>query len=212
MPTPLRIIVADDHALFRQGLRSMLTNLHPDVAVVSEVDRVSEVVPALDRTPCDVLLLDLQMERNALADIEGLARRVPVVVVTASQQSAEALAAIRAGARAVVFKRFAVETLMEALRTVKEGHVWLPPALQSEITAQMSEPDTQALTSREREIVRLVALGFHNTEIAQRLSISEVTVKTHINNVFHKLDARDRVGLTLYAIRLGLIGVNEKAR
>ena len=76
----------------------------------------------------------------------------------------------------------------------------------------MSEPDTQALTSREREIVRLVALGFHNTEIAQRLSISEVTVKTHLNNVFHKLDARDRVGLTLYAIRLGLIGVNEKAR
>jgi len=97
MPTPLRLIVADDHALFRQGLRSMLTNLHPDVSVVGEVDRVSEVVPALDRTPCDVLLLDLQMERNALADIEGFARRVRVVVVTASQQAAEALAAIALG-------------------------------------------------------------------------------------------------------------------
>ncbi len=73
-------------------------------------------------------------------------------------------------------------------------------------------PGADRLTSREREIVRLVALGLHNTEIAQRLSISEVTVKTHINNVFHKLDARDRVGLTLYAIRLGLIGVDEKGR
>ena len=212
MMASLRIIIADDHMLFRQGLKSMLTNLHPEVSVVAEVDRVSDVVPALARSPCDVLLLDLQMDRNALADVGSFARRVRVVVLTASQDSGETLAAIRAGARAVVFKRFAVETLMEALRTVKEGHVWLPPALQSEITAQMSEPDTQALTSREREIVRLVALGFHNTEIAQRLSISEVTVKTHLNNVFHKLDARDRVGLTLYAIRLGLIGVNEKAR
>ena len=208
----LRVIIADDHALFRQGLRSMFTNLHPDVSVVAEVDRVSEVASALAKTPCDILMLDLQMDRNALADVGSFARRVRVVVVTASQDSGEALAAIRAGARAVVFKRFAVETLMEAVRAVKEGHVWLPPALQSEITAQMSEPDTKALTSREREIVRLVALGFHNTEIAQRLSIGEVTVKTHINNVFHKLEARDRVALTLYAIRLGLIGVNEKAR
>jgi DNA-binding NarL/FixJ family response regulator len=211
MQASLRIIIADDHLLFRQGLKSMLTNLHPEVSVVAEVDRVSDVIPALARTPCDVLLLDLQMDRNALADVGSFTRRVRVVVVTASQDSGEALAAIRGGARAVVFKRFAVETLMEALRTVKEGHVWLPPALQSEIAAQMSEPDTKALTSREREIVRLVALGFHNTEIAQRLSIGEVTVKTHINNVFHKLDARDRVGLTLYAIRVGLIGVNEKA-
>jgi len=210
MPTPLRLIVADDHALFRQGLRSMLTNLHPDVSVVGEVDRVSEVVPALDRTPCDVLLLDLQMERNALADIEGFARRVRVVVVTASQQAAEALAAIRAGARAVVCKRFAVETLMDALRAVTAGDVWLPPSLQRELTAPMSEPATKALTPREREIVRLVALGFHNPEIAKQLSIGEVTVKTHINNVFHKLKIRDRVGLTLYALRLGLIGIHEK--
>jgi two-component system, NarL family, response regulator len=210
MSTPLRLIVADDHALFRQGLRSMLTHLQPDVAVVAEVERVSELVPALDKTPCDVLLLDLQMERNALADIESLARRVAVIVVTASQQSAEALAAIRAGARAVVFKRFAVETLMDALRAVTAGDVWLPPALQRELAAPLSGPATKALTSREREIVRLVALGFHNPEIAKQLSIGEVTVKTHINNVFHKLKIRDRVGLTLYALRLGLIGLHDK--
>jgi two-component system, NarL family, response regulator len=210
MSTPLRLIVADDHALFRQGLRSMLANLQPDVAVVAEVERVSELVPALDKTPCDVLLLDLQMERNALADIESLARRVAVIVVTASQQSAEALAAIRAGARAVVFKRFAVETLMDALRAVTAGDVWLPPALQRELAAPLSGPATKTLTRREREIVRLVALGFHNPEIAKQLSIGEVTVKTHINNVFHKLKLRDRVGLTLYALRLGLIGLHDK--
>ncbi len=211
MATPLRVIIADDHVLFRQGLKSMLVNLHPHVSVVAEVDRVSEIAPALARTACDVLLLDLQMDRNALAEIGTFARQVRVVVVTASQQSVEALAALRAGARAVVLKRFAVETLMEALRAVTQGHVWLPPILQAELAAQLSEPDPRTLTAREREIVRLIALGFHNTEIANRLSIGEVTVKTHINNVFHKLDVRDRVGLTLYAIRIGLIGIDEKA-
>ena len=211
MAAPIRIIIADDHALFRQGLRSMLVNLHPDISVVAEVESVSEVTRALAATPCEVLLLDLQMDRNALADIGSFARRAKVVVVTASQDPAEALAAIRAGAKAVVFKRFAVETLVEAVRTVRDGHVWLPPALQSELTARFAEPDAKALTSREREIVRLVALGLQNPEIARRLSISDVTVKTHLNNVFHKLEVRDRVGLTLYAIRIGLVGINERA-
>jgi two-component system, NarL family, response regulator len=208
----LRIVIADDHALFRQGLRSMFVNLHPNVTVVAEVETVSEVARTLAATPCDVLLLDLQMDRSALADIGSFARRVQVVVVTASQDPAEALAAIRAGARAVVFKRFAVETLVEALRAVREGHVWLPPALQNELTARLTEPDAKALTSREREIVRLVALGFQNSEIAQRLEIGDATVKTHLNNVFHKLEVRDRVALTLYAIRLGLVGIHEKAQ
>jgi len=210
MLPPLRIIIADDHALFRQGLRSMFVNLHPEVTVVAEVDSVSAVARTLATTPCDVLLLDLQMDRNALADIGNFARRAQVVVVTASQDPAEALAAIRAGARAVVFKRFAVESLVEALRAVREGHVWMPPALQSELTARLSQPDTKALTAREREIVRLVALGLQNPEIARRLAISDGTVKTHLNNVFHKLDVRDRVGLTLYAIRTGLVGIHEK--
>ena len=128
MPAPLRVIIADDHVFFRRGLNSML-NLQPDVAVVAEVDRVAEVASALAEIPCDILLLDLQMDRSTLADIPGFARRVPVVVITASQRSEDVFAALDAGARAVVFKRFAVETLMEALRAVTEGHVWMPPAL-----------------------------------------------------------------------------------
>jgi len=211
MAAPLRLVIADDHMLFRQGLKSMLVHLHANVSVVGEVERVDEIGPLLGRIGCDVLLLDLQMDRNALAEIPAFARKVRVVVVTASQKLAEALAAIRAGARAVVFKRFAVETLMEAVRTVTDGHVWLPPTLQTELTAQLAEPDTKSLTGRERDIVRLIALGFHNDEIARRLSIGEVTVKTHINNVLRKLDVRDRVGLTLYALRFGLIGIDENA-
>ena len=209
MTAPLRMIIADDHALFRQGLRSML-RLEPGVVVVAEVERVADLAPILAETRCDVLLLDLQMDRNALADIEGLARRVRVLVVTASEQPSEALAALRAGARAVVFKRFALETLMDAVRAVMDGHVWMPPALQAELTAQALQSETEPLSSREREIVRAVALGLRNAEVAQRLAIAEATVKTHLNKVFQKLGIRDRTELVRYAIRVGIVGVNEK--
>jgi len=211
MDGPLRIILADDHGLFRQGLRSIL-ELHHDVRVVAEVERAGDLVPAIARTPCDVLLLDLQMDRSSLADIAGLAREVRVVVVTASEQPLDALAALRAGARAVVFKRFAVETLMDALRAVQSGAIWMPPALQAALATQSSERDAGALTSRELEIVRFVALGLRNAEVARRLAITEVTVKSHLNNVFQKLRILDRVELTLYAIRTGLIRVDETPR
>ncbi|HLK09971.1 MAG TPA: response regulator transcription factor [Candidatus Binatia bacterium] len=209
MPGPLRLVIADDHALFRQGLKSML-RLEPGVAVVAEVERVADILPAIEGGACDVLLLDLQMDRGSLAEIESLARRARVVVVTASERPGEALAALRAGARAVVFKRFALETLMEALRAVTAGHVWMPPSLQAELAARPGGPAVD-LTAREREIVRRVALGRRNAEIAQELSIGEVTVKTHLNKVFQKLEVRDRVELTLYAIRVGLIAVGDKA-
>jgi len=209
MTTPIRVIIADDHALFRQGLKSML-RLQPDVTVVAEVERASDLLPALEAEGCDVLLLDLQMERSALADIEALAERVAIIVVTASERPDDALSALRAGARAVVFKRFAIETLMTALRAVAGGEVWMPPALQAAVAAGLRGPGTGSLTRREREIVRHVALGLRNAEVGRELSISEVTVKTHINNIFQKLGLRDRVELALYAVRTGIIAVDER--
>src|SRR5216684_2425347 len=152
----MRVAIADDHALFRQGLKSLL-RLQPDVTVVAELERADALLSTLEHTPCDILLLDLQMERSAFVDIEALAERVAVVVVTATERVEDALAAVRAGARGLVFKRFALETLMTAVRTVMDGHVWLPPALQAEITAQMREPVSGALTRRERDIARHVA-------------------------------------------------------
>jgi two-component system NarL family response regulator len=207
---PLRIVIADDHALFRQGLRSLL-QLRDDVTVVAEVERADQLEAALRDGACDVLLLDLQMERSSLVDIENLAGRVKVIVVTASERPEDALAAVRAGAQAVVFKRFAVEMLREAIQAVVEGHVWMPPALQAYMTVQLRDPQREALTQREREIVRHVALGLRNAEVGRRLFISEETVKTHLNHVFKKLDIRDRTELTRYAIRTGIIGLHERA-
>jgi len=206
---PLRIAIADDHALFRQGLKSLL-ELQGDVTVVAETDRVDGLAPMLASTRCDVLLLDLQMDRTSLVEVEGLADRVKVLVVTASEQAEDALAAIRAGASGVIFKRFAIENLMEAIRAVAEGQVWTPPALQARLARALREPAADPLTPREREIVRHVALGLRNAEVARKLFISEDTVKTHLNNVFQKLGIRDRVQLTLYAIRFGVIGIGER--
>src|SRR5436190_222291 len=208
METPLRIAIADDHALFRHGLKSQL-RLQPGLVVVSEVDRADQLAAMIAATPCDILLLDLQMERSALVDIKALAERVTVIVVTASERAEDALAALRSGARAVVFKRFAIETLMDAIAAVVDGNVWMPPALQKYLAARLNEPPEAPLTPREIEIVRQVAMGLRNAEVADRLSISEVTVKTHLNNIFQKLGLRGRTALALYAIRMGIVGVPD---
>jgi DNA-binding NarL/FixJ family response regulator len=208
---PIRLIIADDHAIFRQGLKSVL-RFQPEVEVVAEVGHSSDLDSALSRTPCDVLLLDLQMERWMTDDIERLARITTIVILTASERNADAIDAIRMGARAVVQKRFALETLMEAIQAAINGLVWMPPELQAELVASQWGRSESELTAREREIVRYVALGMRNAEVATRLAITEGTVKKHLNNIFQKLDIRDRVEVALYAMRAGLVNPHHRNR
>jgi DNA-binding NarL/FixJ family response regulator len=204
MTDMVRLIVADDHALFRQGLKSLLRRRR-QFQVVAEVERASELAQTLASTPCDVLLLDLQMERWAIDDIEQFAVVTKVLVLTASEQIEDAISALKMGARGIVQKRFAIETLVEAIRSVADGLVWMPPTVQAEMAAQWRAPADKILTDREFEIVCFVATGLRNAEIGEKLAISEATVKTHLNNIFHKLELRDRVELTLYAIRHRLV-------
>jgi two-component system NarL family response regulator len=206
---PIRIVIADDHALFRQGLKALL-RAHADAAVVAETDTVDGLRALVTETGCDVVLLDLQMERSAVTAIGALAPITRVVVVTANEYSDEPLAAMRAGARAVVFKRFAVEMLMDAVRAVVAGNVWLPPSLQARLADAVRTPETERLTPRELEVVRYVAMGLKNADIARQLFISEETVKAHLSRVFGKLRVHDRVELTLHALRSGLVGLHER--
>jgi DNA-binding NarL/FixJ family response regulator len=203
MNPPIRVVIADDHALFRQGLKLML-RFRPEIKVIAELERASDVLPVLGAIACDVLLLDLQMERSSLGDIESAAKSVAVIVVTATERAAEAIEAVRAGARGVVFKRLALESLMSAIHAAVEGQVWLPPTVQLELDQPQHAPVGPPLTAREIEIIRLVATGLRNREVADRLGIGEFTVKTHVNHIFHKLGLRDRVELALYAIRRGI--------
>jgi DNA-binding NarL/FixJ family response regulator len=202
----LRLTIADDHALFRQGLRSLLAL--EGIEIVAEVEQASALEAVLAATPGDILLLDLQMEQWTMDRIPELARKTVVIVLTANESVETGLTALRLGARAIVQKRFALETLMTAIRAVAEGLVWMPPAMQTVLVAQNGLA-TKKLTARESEIVRCVAVGMRNAEVAARLSLSESTVKTHLTNVFQKLGIRDRIELTRYAIKSGLVTVQD---
>jgi DNA-binding NarL/FixJ family response regulator len=208
MAKAIRVIIADDHRLFRQGLRSLL-KLHPEIEVVAEVDEAKDLLPTLADVAADVLLLDLQMERWLLNDIAALAQVTRVIVLSASERIEDGLTAMRLGARAVVQKRFAIDTLTEAIRTVTEGLVWMPPALQAKLASQWAMPGDVQLTQREKEIVRRVALGLRNAEVGRELEITEATVKTHLAKIFQKLGLRDRMELARYALKTGLATLNE---
>ena len=210
MPTSLRLIIADDHALFRQGLKSLLL-LEPDTEVVAEIESANDVNPAVTASNCDILLLDLQMDRWMMEDIPQLARLTNVIVLTASESAENGVRAVRLGAKGIVQKRFAIETLMMAVRSVGDGLVWMPPMVQTEFARQESTSGKE-LTPRESEIVRYVASGLRNNEVAERLSITESTVKTHLNNIFQKLGVRDRLELTHYAIKTGMVAVLDRSR
>jgi DNA-binding NarL/FixJ family response regulator len=210
MRTPLRLIIADDHALFRQGLKSLLL-LQPDTQVVAEIESADDVEAVVSDTDSDVLLLDLQMDRWMMEDIARLSRLTNVIVLTASESAQNGVRALRLGAKGVVQKRFAIETLMMAVRSVADGMVWMPPTVQTEFARQESSSGKE-LTPRESEIVRYVASGLRNIEVAERLSITESTVKTHLNNIFQKLGLRDRLELTHYAIKTGMVAVLDRSR
>ena len=209
MTKPIRIVIADDHSIFRQGLRALL-RVHPEIRVLADVERTADILPTLAEHACDVLLLDLQMDRSTLGDIEALSQITRVAVLTASEELGDALAALRRGARAVVQKRYAVEMLVQAIHAAAEDLVWMPPQVQAALAAQFGEPDEKKLTQRECEIVRYVSLGLRNSEVAARLRISEGTVKAHMSSVFHKLAIRDRVELALYALRVGIVSVHDR--
>ena len=176
--------------------------------IVAEVEQAASLAAALAASPCDILLLDLQMEQWSMDQIQELSRKTAVIILTADERVEIGLTALRLGARAIVQKRFAIESLMTAIRAVADGLVWMPPAIQAALVGQEG-PAAKRLTPRESEIVRYVAVGLRNAEVAARLSISESTVKTHLTNIFQKLGIRDRTELARYAIKTGLVTVQD---
>lgn len=203
----IRLTIADDHLLFRQGLRSLL-QLHDDIEIVGEIETVADLRGVLAATTCDILLLDLQMERSSTDEISELSKITKVIVLTANESTEMGKRALRLGAKGIVQKRFAIETLINAIHAVAEGLVWMPPALQTELAMQQNLP-SRRLTAREDEIVRCVASGLRNAQVAEHLAIAESTVKTHLNKIFEKLEISDRMGLTHYAIKTGLISLDR---
>ena len=211
----VRVVVADDHAIFRDGLRKLLENAG-DISIVGEAADGNEAVRLVTKLKPDVLLLDLRMpDKDGLAVLEEVnfdSLPTRVIVVTAAEDDRDVVRAMRLGARGVVLKQSASGLLVKCIRKVHAGEIWLDNRMTAEVVEAFKKSsdfgprrDKPLLSEREREIVQLVAQGFRNREIGEKLFISEQTVKNHLHNIFDKLGVSDRLELALYAIHHRLI-------
>lgn len=211
----IRICIADDQTLVRQGIRSLL-QVTGDVDVVAEAADGVETLEVLDTTDVDVLLLDLRMPRlDGIGVLRALAGRPspPVLVLTTFDDDELVVEALRARARGYLLKDVTLDELRHAIHTLHAGGHLIQPALTATLAQRLAAnpPDFEChdrpepLTPREIDVLRMVANGHSNREIAELLVLAEGTVKNHISSILTKLGARDRTRATLRAISLGLI-------
>jgi DNA-binding NarL/FixJ family response regulator len=203
------VLLADDHPVVRQGLRHLLDGL-PDFTVVAEADDGLDAVNAVLRTEVDLAILDVSMPRltgvDAARQIKANRPAVSVLMLSMHDSEQYLFAALAAGASGYVLKSAADRDLVDACRAALRGESFLyPRAVRSLIRDHLRGGDGEVLTPREREIVKLIAEAHSNKEIAELLVISPKTVERHRANILEKLGMSDRVELTRYAIRRGLV-------
>ncbi len=208
----IRIALADDHPVFRDGVRQLLS-LEPDLVVVAEANDGGQVIDVLKEYRPAILLLDLSMPgldgQTTLCRLRTEKFSTKIIVLTASEDQDQHVRAVGYGASAVVLKQMATELLTASIRRVHSGEVWLNGGMTAAIMKSFggsSAPDAR-LTTRQREVIELVAKGFTNGQIAQSLFVSEQTIKNHLHHITGKLGVSGRVELAQYAIENGIRAV-----
>lgn len=209
---PIRLVIADDHVLVRQGIRAFLET-HADLEIVGEADDAHSVVALCAERHPQVALVDLVMPGGGIAatrDIRTASPRTQVVLMTSFEDAQQIVAAVQAGALSCLLKDVDADTLADALRRAARGEAVLHPRIAARLMDALRSGPTpgaemlEALSQREREVLALMAEGLSNQHIADRLGIGEKTVKTHVSNVLSKLGVTDRTQAAVYAWKSGM--------
>jgi NarL family two-component system response regulator LiaR len=212
MSEKIRILIADDHAIVREGLRALIAT-EPDLELVGEAsDGLQAVDKALALKP-DIILLDMMMPRkDGLGAIEDIIKENPnarILVLTSFAEDDKVFPAIKAGALGYLLKDSSPQELLQAIHNVYQGEASLHPTIARKLMRELNQPPslpptTEPLTEREVDVLRLVAQGLSNDDIAEKLVVSERTVRTHVSHILDKLHLANRTQMALYAVREGI--------
>jgi DNA-binding NarL/FixJ family response regulator len=208
----IRLVIVDDHPVVRDGLRGMLEG-QPDFEVVGEAADGRQAVRQVETLEPDLVLLDLRMPVmdgvTALKAIKSHNPQIPVLVLTTYDSDADILPAIEAGASGYLLKDSSREDLFNGIRAAVKGETVLAPAVAARLVGRMRAPAEERLSSRELEVLQRVAEGESNLEIAKQLHISQATVKSHLVNIFGKLNVSDRTAAVTVALRRGILSLKQ---
>jgi two-component system NarL family response regulator len=218
----IRVLIADDQALFRRGLYVVL-GTEDNIEVVAEAENGEEAIAKTEELAPDVVLMDVRMPRIngivAARQIREISPSTKILMLTVSDEEDDLYEAIKAGANGYLLKEISVEEVAEAIRAVVQGQSLISPSMASKLLNEFNSLAKKAeerqqypapvLTSRELEVLRLVAKGMSNREIAEELYISENTVKNHVRNILEKLHLHSRMEAVIYAVRERLLDIHE---
>jgi DNA-binding NarL/FixJ family response regulator len=212
MPDPIRVLLVDDHAVVREGLRTFL-ELQEGVEVVGEAEDGEHALTEAERLRPDVILMDLVMPvLDGVGAMRELRQKLPscrVIVLTSFADDDRLLPAIQAGAAGYLLKNVQPKELARAVRAAHAGEALLDPSIAARLVEAIAQPAGEQprdeLTPREREVLELIGRGLSNKRIALELGVSEKTVKTHVGHLLHKLGVADRTQAALHAVRSGLL-------
>ncbi len=216
-PAAIRVLIADDHTIVRKGLKVLLAT-EPDMEVVGEADNGAEAVSLAGSLKPDVILMDLVMPQmdgiEATRTITAGPDSPRVLVLTSFAADDKVFPAVKAGALGYLLKDSSPEQLLEAIRRVHRGEPSLEPSIARKVLQELSapgqgRPTTDPLTERELDVLRLVAQGLANKEIASALFIAEWTVRSHVSSILSKLQLASRTQAALYALRSGIASLDD---
>ena len=216
MSQAIRVLIVDDHTIVRKGIRALLAEIE-GIEVVGEADNGQEAIAQAETLHPDVILMDLAMPKmdgiEATRQIKASQPESRILVMTSFAADDKVFPAIKAGALGYLLKESAPEDLVQAIRQIHRGESSLHPTIARKVLQEITHPSDRPptpnpLTEREAEVLRLVAQGLSNQDIARKLNISDPTVRTHVSNIMSKLHLATRIQAALYALREGLVSLD----